>query len=69
MDVKVVEKKSIKRGTELQCTPCKSLILKNDVSGKVIFDSWEGEDKCFVSIPKQPSSVRYLVENKNLNIK
>ena len=56
----------IKKESEIVCKPCLSLLQKKPIEGKIKFDSWEGEDKCFVCIPGEPSGKRFLIESKNL---
>ena len=58
--------KLIKKGSIIKCIPCKSLIQGYKIEGVVYFDSWEGEDKCFVSVPNEPIGKRFLIESKNL---
>lgn len=58
--------KPIKRGSEIKCLPCLSLIQGYKIEGTVLFDSFEGDDKCFVSVPNEPVGKRFLIESKNL---
>lgn len=63
-----MKKGQIKKGSELNCLSCISTYNKTVIEGKVMFDSWEGDKMCFVSLPSEPSGKRFLIESKNLII-
>lgn len=61
-----MKRKEVKKGSEIECLSCNSLLNKMPIEGKVFFDSWEGSEHCFVCIPGEPSGKRFMIESKNL---
>lgn len=61
-----MKRKDVKKGSEVLCFPCRSLLNGKLIKGKVFFDSWEGNEHCFVCIPGEPSGKRFMIESNNL---
>lgn len=61
-----MKRRDVKKGSEIECLTCVSIINQQFIEGKILFDSWEGSEHCFVCIPGEPTGKRFMIESKNL---
>lgn len=51
----------LKRGDEVRVKQTVSIIQKHPVEGIVTFDSWEDNERLYVTLPTEPIGKRFMI--------
>jgi hypothetical protein len=58
--------KKLKRGDEIKVKATISILQKHPIEGMVTFDSWEDDERIYVTIPNEPIGKRFMIYLKDV---